>query len=34
MPPLAAWINTLSSEQISLEIAKAQAENSVKHAQK
>ena len=33
MPTLAAWINTLSPEQIAKEIAKAQAENDVKHAQ-
>ena len=30
MPTLAAWISTLSSEQIAAEIAKAQAENAMK----
>lgn len=31
MPTLAAWINTLSPEQIAKEIAKAQAENAAQH---
>lgn len=31
MPTLAAWINTLSAEQIAKEIAKAQAENNLKN---
>jgi hypothetical protein len=30
MPTLAAWIDTLSPEQIAKEIAKASAENSVR----
>lgn len=32
MPVLVSWINSLSSEQIAAELAKAKAENAVKHA--
>ena len=31
MPTLTSWINTLSAEQISIELAKAIAENSMKN---
>lgn len=31
MPVLVAWINSLSPEQVAAELAKAKAENEIKH---